>query len=1173
MAAPGPPQQQGHGAPLLRGKLEPARGRKAQGPRHLPHHRRQAAMAQPLFHHRQNLRFLPAFGVNQPVGTEPRLGQTGGEQIAAGKRPQYHPVRPGKPGGDGGDEQGGGGIVAQGRTGRSDFVQPGHGQSARGEPVIDRLQPERQNPAAVTPLWTFDPAHLIAQFGQARLPGGGRKGNGGHATRTLVFPICSASIQAESRRSGHKAPARQARRAATESPMILFRPILFALFLLLSVSAHAQSGPAAPLPAMDDWLYRGSDIAPDPAWKFGTLPNGLRYAVRRNALPAGQVSVRIRIDAGALHERDGERGWAHYVEHMLFRGTENFPDRRARQVWQELGASFGSDSNARTSSTETVYQLNLPHAERQALDTSLHVLAEMMSRARFDPAAVEAEKPVVLAEKGRRPELTQRIVDLSRELFHAGLLYADRDTIGTEGTLRAATAEGLLAFYRRWYRPDRATIVMVGDADPAMMEELIRARFGDWTGNGPPPAEPDYGRIAEVTEPVANLAYPGTPVSLSVQWLRSWEQRPHTIERERMFLAESLAERIINRRLEAHARGDSAFINASLNASRSRNIAETTGLSITARPGRWQEALQQSFAILTDAQAQPPSASEIEREIRNLRTVATAAVQSEPTVQSQLRAEQLIRAVDRGSVVATAQTVLDNFEASVPLMTPERIGAAMRALFTGSGPRMLIVSPEPVPGGNAALTEALQLASAAAPAVRRPERQVSFDDLPPLPAPGREVSRERIEDLDVTIVRFANHSTLTFKPTRFEQGSVQVRLRFGAGMAGMAPDQPSLGWLSGLVAPSGLAGLDLEGMERLLTGRRIGLAFRVEEDAFVLAGQTNGDDLDDQLRLLVTKLTHPEWDPALFARFQAGALESFDLHFSSASARAAREMGGVIRPGDQRWRPIEREEMAAVTVDAFRDFFEPLLAQGPVHAVIVGDMPLEQAVEAMRRTVAALPPRPDAAPAPGALGVQPPRPDPSPRTFTHQGDPAQAYALIGWSTVGGRESMADRRALALAANLFEVRLFDELREEAGATYSPNGAHLSSDTFGQWGIFYAAAEIRPEGADTFFRIAREIVADLAARPVLPDEFARAQNPVITGIERRVATNGYWTEALGSFVEHPEEIEHVRNYLADYRRMTPEDVRRAVATRVAEAGDWSMLVLPAREAVAREGNRGP
>ncbi|MBX3560408.1 MAG: insulinase family protein [Sphingomonas sp.] len=938
----------------------------------------------------------------------------------------------------------------------------------------------------------------------------------------------------------------------------------FAALLLLAAPLSAQPAMAPSVAERGDagWLYRGSDIAPDPAWRFGTLPNGLRYAVRRNALPAGQVSIRIRIDAGALHEEDTERGWAHFLEHMLFRGTESFPDREARQIWQRLGASFGSDSNARTSATDTVYQLDLPHADRASLDASLHVLAEMMSRARIDAAAVEAERPVVLAEKGRRPELAQRGLELALPLYFAGLRYANRDTIGTDATLNGATAEGLRAFYRRWYRPDRATIVMAGDADPDIMEELIRARFGDWRAEGPAAAEPDFGQPADVADPVANLAYPGVPVSANVIWVRPHDPMPHTLARERAYLAESLAVRIVNRRLEAHARGESAFINASIGISRQRAVANTTSLAVTARDGRWRESLAEAFAILGDAVSAPPDAEEIDREIRNLRTGVTAAVQGEATARSQVRAEQLVNAVDNRGVVTAPATVLDNFEANVPEMTPERVGAAMRALFDGSGPRMILATPTPVAGGTAALADGLAAARAAAPATRRAERRVSFDDLPPLGAPGREIARETIEDMGVTIVRFANGSTLTFKRTEFERGSVLVRLRFGSGLAGLAPDRPSLGWLGGLIAPSGLAGLDLDGMERLLTGRRMNLTFAVGEDAFILGGQTNADDLGDQLRLLVTKLTAPNWDPALFARFRTGAVESFAMHFTSASARAGREMSGFLRPHDQRWRPIEREEMAAATVDGFRDFFAPLLAAGPVHATIVGDVELDAAVAAVRHTVAALPERTAAAPSNGATTLRPPSPSPQPRTFTHRGDPGQAFALIGWSTLGGLDNIRDRRALALAANIFQVRLFDRLREEEGATYSPSAAHSSSETFPAWGIFYAAAEIRPERAGTFFRAAREIVADLAADPVQPDEFARAQNPVISGIERRLATSAYWLGAISNWVDQPREIENVRTYLSAYREMTAEDVRRAVATWVTDQGDWSMLVLPDR-----------
>ena len=169
-------------------------------------------------------------------------------------------------------------------------------------------------------------------------------------------------------------------------------------------------------------------------------------------------------------------------------------------------------------------------------------------------------------------------------------------------------------------------------------------------------------------------------------------------------------------------------------------------------------------------------------------------------------------------------------------------------------------------------------------------------------------------------------------------------------------------------------------------------------------------------------------------------------------------------------------------------------------------------------------------------------------------------------SVPGMRGACSAGALSVAANIVRVRLFDRLREEEGATYSPSATHSASQVFSNWGILYAAAEVRPDRVPVFFRVARETVADLAARPALADEFARAQNPVVSGIQRRLSTNGYWLTALEGFVGDPARIAEVRSYLADYRGMTAEDVRRAVAAHVADAGDWSMIVLPARAPAA-------
>lgn len=935
--------------------------------------------------------------------------------------------------------------------------------------------------------------------------------------------------------------------------MHFLRACFLSFALLFAAPLSAQSGDGG-------WFYRGSDIPADPAWKFGTLANGMRYAVRRNALPAGQVSIRLRIDAGALNEADEEQGWAHFTEHMAFRGTKGFADGVARQTWQKLGASFGSDTNATTSATQTVYQLDLPHADRASLDLSLDVLAEMADSVLFDPAIVDAERKVILAEKGREAELSQRYSDVSKPLFYAGLKFADRDIIGTDATLRGATAQGLRGFYERWYRPDRATLVMVGDADPAMMEELLARHFGGWNATGPAPAKPEYGGIAKLDARAATLVYPGAPHIASLMWLRPYQDRPDTIAREKDDLAASLATRIINRRLEAKARGESSFASAGIDESQARNIANTTGLSITAKDGRWREALSESFAIIGDALRAPPSQAEIDRELRNLKTAGAANVEGEISIKSQQRAQQLIGAIDSDGVITTAPAILALIESLAPMMTPAVVGGAMKRLFEGTGPRLMLLSPTPVDGGNIAVDTALAAAEKATPAERQSDRAVGMDSLPRLGAPGAELSRQEIADLGVTIVRFANGSSLTFKRTDFEKGTVGVQLRFGSGLAGLPADRPQLAWLSGLVWPSGLADLDLDGLERLLTGRRMSMSFGTDEDAFVMRGTTNGVELGDQLRLLATKLAYPRWDAGLFARAKGAALESYDLAFASATARAGRELNGFTRGGDMRWRPVEKEQITATDAVDFQAFFTPLLERGPIDAIIVGDVDIQTAVEAMKGSIASLLARAPASPVAG--NVRPPQPSPDPVVFTHQGDPNQAFAAIGWTTFGGTERQKEKRALALAANMVQVRLFERLREIEGATYSPSASAGGSDTFADWGVFSAAAEVRPESIATFFRIAREIVADLAANPARPDEFERALNPALSGIERRLKTNGYWLSTLENWTRNPALIEQTRSFLSDYRGMKATDVQAAMARHVADSGDWSLTVLPAK-----------
>jgi len=175
------------------------------------------------------------------------------------------------------------------------------------------------------------------------------------------------------------------------------------------------------------------------------LDNGLKYAVKKNVVPQGQISIRVRIDAGALHEEDDEQGFAHLLEHLAFRGSEFVPDGESKRIWQRLGVSFGSDSNAQTTPTQTTYKLDLPSAAPAKLDESMKIIAGMMSAPNISTAALNAERAIVLAELRENSGAQLDFGNAFREHIFQGQRLAKPPTIGTPEKVMAEGAARLKA--------------------------------------------------------------------------------------------------------------------------------------------------------------------------------------------------------------------------------------------------------------------------------------------------------------------------------------------------------------------------------------------------------------------------------------------------------------------------------------------------------------------------------------------------------------------------------------------------------------------------------------------------------------------------------------------------------------------------------------------------------
>ena len=939
----------------------------------------------------------------------------------------------------------------------------------------------------------------------------------------------------------------------------IVRPLALLLALSLAGPVTARDAVPAAKSASVPWLYRGSDIPVDTAWKFGELKNGLRYAVRKNGVPPGQVSIRVAIDAGSIHERRGEEGYAHYNEHLSFRGSRYVPDGEAKRVFQRFGATFGSDTNASTTPTQTIYKLDLPAATPATLDESMKVLSGMMAAPTITAAEVDAERRTVLAELRESSGPGQRVGDATRSLFFAGQALGDHGPIGDVASLTAATPASLRAFHDRWYRPERAIVVIAGDAEPATFEALITKYFAGWKGVGPAPGEPDFGKPSAAAPRAKLVVEAGLPTIVSLAVLRPWVLKDDTVEYNRGKLIESLALRLISRRLEERARAGGSFLSAGVDQEDVARSVDGTFLQIVPLGDDWQAAVRDVRAVIADALVNPPSQADIDRESGEFLAALQVGVEQARTQGGGELTDNIVEAVNIRETVASPQVALDVFSNMKGRLTPSAMLAATKRMFAGTPMRAVLTSPKPVDGGETLLLAAL--AAEAKPLSAAARTPVSFDRVPKLGAPGTVVQRAAVGDMGLEFVDFANGARAMIFANNAEAGKIYVTVRFGRGNQALPTDRPTDVWAAGsaLVA-GGIGDLTQDELDRLTSGRRINLGFATGDDAFILSGTTRAADLADQLRLMAAKLVAPGWDPNPVVRARAAMSAGYAASDASPSGVLSRVLPGLLHGGDPRWTFPTLAQVQAMTPQSFRALWEPLLRTGPIEVSVFGDVDKDTAVAAIAATLGAIPARAPAPVLPAAATSKAAMPTPTPLVRTHRGPPDQAAAVLAWPTAGGQTEIYESRKLDILAQIFNDRMFDQLREGEGASYSPSVSSNWPAFMPGGGSVVVSSQLKPGGIGRFFTIARAIAADLVAKPVTADEIARSVGPMRQTIARASSGNSFWLGQLQGATTEPRRLQALATLSTDYAKITPAEVQAAAKRWLVPEKSFALVVMP-------------
>lgn len=217
---------------------------------------------------------------------------------------------------------------------------------------------------------------------------------------------------------------------------------------------------------------------PDTSYKHNVLPNGLTYYVKKNAFPEKRASIRLFVRAGSIHEEDQQQGLAHFLEHMLFRGSENFADWEVINFLESIGAQFGPDTNAFTSFDRTCYMLELPLEKEEVLEKAFHICSDWANKATISNELVEKERSVVCDEYNLSMKncSTRQFKKIS-DTFLSNSIFGKRWPIGKKDIILNCDPQEIRDFYKKWYRPDRMAVVAVGDFDEDEVEAFIIKYF------------------------------------------------------------------------------------------------------------------------------------------------------------------------------------------------------------------------------------------------------------------------------------------------------------------------------------------------------------------------------------------------------------------------------------------------------------------------------------------------------------------------------------------------------------------------------------------------------------------------------------------------------------------------------------------------------------------------
>ena len=910
------------------------------------------------------------------------------------------------------------------------------------------------------------------------------------------------------------------------------------------------------------------NIPMDPSVKTGTLPNGMKYYIKKNNLPEKKVDFRLAINAGSILEDENQRGLAHFMEHMNFNGTKHFPDNKLVDFLQSIGVKFGQHLNAYTSFDETVYMLPVPLDKPGNLDAGLKVMEDWAFNAILSDEQINKERGVVLEELRLGLGADKRMSDkyLPKLLYNSQ--YANRLPIGKKEVLENFKPDVIRQFHKDWYRPDLMAIVVVGDINVDEVEKKIKDNFGKYK-NPSKPRERKTFDLPNHKETLVAIETDPDATNSMVQFIMKDSdayQPDVTIEQYNQSLVENIATTMLNNRLRELVNSNNppfTFGSVYHGGTYARSKEAFQGFAMV-KDGNQLSALNVLLEETERAKRFGFTQSELDRAKAQILSNIERVYNNRDKMQSDELIDEYVRNFLEQEPIPGIAWEYDDTKRFLPSVTLAQTNEVIKKMVKEDSRVIVITGPKkdniPMPSEAIVLKtfDNVKMAD-----LKPYEEKATIKNLvKSFKSEGKITKTETDAKLGTTTWILSNGVKVTFKKTEFKDDEIVFTAR-SLGGSSLIPDADfnKTQFAYSALSESGVNGFSKSDLTNYLAGKQVSVNPSIGNLTEGLSGRTSQKDLGTAMELIYAYFTGLNYNPEAFNAYKTKQSAMLDNMMSNPQFYFSNEHAKFLNQKNPRFIgfiPMEKDWANTDYKKAYDIYKEKFANAGNFQFYFVGNIDEATFKNQVLQYIASLP----------STGKSTTFKDTGYRSVTgdynkvyKKGKDPKSMVQIVYS---GEAPYSEKDALALSAlgEVATIKVIEKLREDESGIYG-GGARggMNRVPYGTYS-FSISFPCGPENADKLTKSAIAELQKLIDKGPEQKDLDKFKEGEYNDDKTNMKDNSYWLNAIAKNQLDGSDKYEILNYQEKIKALTVKDLQdvakkyltknRIIATLMPEDG---------------------